>query len=113
MNIALESASALVDQFEQLLDANSISVPRNRQTGADMLSLWQLLEKIGGATLQSSQLDQGHYAVALAAHDLAAKVMEVRTRSPGGGDGSNSDVSTNAQRREAWIPDHGDCNHGA
>jgi hypothetical protein len=78
MNITLASASALVDQFEQLLAAHSISVPKNPQTGADMLPLWQLLQAIRGGALQSSQPDRHQYAAALAAHDLAAKVMEVR-----------------------------------
>jgi hypothetical protein len=78
MNITLESASALVDQFEQLLADRSISVPKSPQTGADMLPLWQLLQAIRSGALQSSsQLDRHLYAAALAAHDLAAKVMEV------------------------------------
>jgi hypothetical protein len=77
-NITLESASALVDQFEQLLADRSISVPKSPQTGADMLPLWQLLQAIRSGALQSSsQPDRHLYAAALAAHDLAAKVMEV------------------------------------
>ncbi|MGY3233314.1 hypothetical protein ACVMAJ_000204 [Bradyrhizobium sp. USDA 4448] len=81
MNITLESASALVDQFEQLLAERSISVPKNQQTGADMLPLWRLLQAIRGGALQSSsQADRDLYAAALATHDLAAKVIEVRDR---------------------------------
>jgi hypothetical protein len=78
MNITLASASALVDQFEQLLAVHSISVPKNVQTGADMLPLWRLLQAIRQGALQSSQPDRHQYAAALAVHDLAAKVMEVR-----------------------------------
>lgn len=79
MNITLAAASDLVDRFEQLLADGSISIPKNPQTDADMLPLWRLLQAIRSGALQSSsQADRHLYAAALAAHDLAAKVMEVK-----------------------------------
>jgi hypothetical protein len=59
MNITLQSASALVDRFEQLLADQLISVPRSLQTDADMLPLWRLLQAIRSGELQSSSQPDG------------------------------------------------------
>jgi hypothetical protein len=46
MDVTIASASVLVDRFEELLLEYGISIPRHPQTGADMLPLWMILERL-------------------------------------------------------------------
>ena len=78
MLIPLNNAMATVDAFEELLASKNISIPAHPETGADMLSLYKILERIRtGKSTSPDNLRQENTAGA-AVHDLVAKVLMVQ-----------------------------------
>ena len=77
MDVATASASDLVDQFENLLGEHGISIPSHPITGSDMLPFWSILKRIRDGLADDPEELRGDFTAALAAHDLAAKILEV------------------------------------
>lgn len=77
MEVTVASASELIDRFEELLATHGISVPKHAQTGADMLSMWKVLERVRTGFNGSPDDLRQEYTTGLAAHDLAAKMLDV------------------------------------
>lgn len=80
MEVTVASASELIDRFEELLSAHGISVPQHSETGADMLSMWKVLERVRAGFRGSPDELRHEYTAGLAAHDLAAKLLDVSQR---------------------------------
>jgi hypothetical protein len=78
MQVYLKDAAALVDCFEELLQAKNISIPTNSKTNADMLPLWKILKQLRDGFSGIPDCMRTEYSAAVAVHDLAAKVMKVR-----------------------------------
>ncbi|GAB5349055.1 hypothetical protein TMRO357_02728 [Alteriqipengyuania sp. 357] len=78
MQVELYDAMRLADELEELLEDYGISVGAHRSTGADMLSLWRVLERMRLGLPVTPNADRNEYAAGVAVHDLAAKVMAVR-----------------------------------
>src|SRR5690349_12316378 len=77
MDVTIASASGLVDRFEELLLGYRISIPRHQQTGADMLPLWMILERLRAGFVGTPDDLRRNYTAGVAVHDLAAKMLEV------------------------------------
>jgi len=77
MDVTIASASVLVDRFEELLLEYGISIPRHPQTGADMLPLWMILERLRTGFAGTPDDLRQNYTAGVAVHDLAAKMLEV------------------------------------
>ncbi|WP_213775715.1 hypothetical protein [Bradyrhizobium sp. dw_78] len=78
MQVSVGAASDLVDRFEELLATHSISVPRHTETGADMLPFRSILEMVRQGFAGNPDDLRKEYTAALAVHDLAAKLLQVR-----------------------------------
>lgn len=79
--VPFETASALIDEFEQLLLTNGISVPRQQTTGADMLSVWHLLQFAENSDQSKPEDSRPLLRHGWAAYDLAARVLQIKTHS--------------------------------
>lgn len=79
MIVDLKSAMKTVDDFEELLTQHRISIPRNSATGADMLPIWSILETLRRGFEGTPDDLKGEYTAGAAVHDLAAKVLAVKT----------------------------------
>ncbi len=77
MIVLLKDAMQTVDDFERLLDSNGISVPANASTGADMLSIWNILKCIRNGFSGAPDDLRKEYTAGMAIHDMAAKVLAV------------------------------------
>lgn len=77
MDVQLTDASNTVDKFECLMASMEVSIPRHPQTAADMLPFWHLLKRIGLGFSGTADEVRPEFTAAVAAHDLAAKVLEV------------------------------------
>lgn len=77
MNITFEDAMERVDRFEELLEKNNISVPRDPSSGADMLSIWQILKFIRDRSLDRPEDERPLLNAGAAVFDLAAKVLAI------------------------------------
>jgi hypothetical protein len=78
MQVDLKDAAALVDCFEEILQAKNISIPKQSSTNADMLPLWKILKQLRGGFSCMPDDMRTEYSAAVAVHDLAAKVMKIR-----------------------------------
>ncbi|ABE62191.1 hypothetical protein Nham_1367 [Nitrobacter hamburgensis X14] len=78
MQVAAGAASDLVDRFEELLAKHSISVPRHAETGADMLPFRSILDRLKAGFSGTPDDLRTDYTAAIAVHDLAAKVLQVK-----------------------------------
>lgn len=78
MQVQIAGVSDLVDSFEELLATHGISIPRHVSTGADMLSLWRILNTIRAGFAGTPDDMRLEYTAGLAVHDLAAKVLAVQ-----------------------------------
>jgi hypothetical protein len=74
-------ASDLVDHFEEMLAEHSISVPKHSETGADMLPFRSILDRMRAGFSGTPNELRKEYTAAVAFHDLAAKLLEVREHS--------------------------------
>ena len=78
MIVDLKAAMKLVDDFEELLTQQRISIPQDPATGADMLPIWLILENLRRGFAGTPDDLKGEYTAGAAVHDLAAKVLAVR-----------------------------------
>ena len=78
MNITIEFAADVVDRFEELMLKHAISIPQHPQTSADMLPLWQILKHLRSGQQMSFDRQRELFFAAVAVHDLASKVLEVK-----------------------------------
>src|SRR5271165_2483799 len=76
--VPFEKAASLIDEFETLLLQYGISIPSNQKTSADMLSVWRLLQYAQDPKRIRPHDPRELLRNGAAAHDLAAKVLEVR-----------------------------------
>lgn len=77
MQVDLKDAMDVADRFEALLDTNGISIQGHPSTGADMLPLWYILERLRKGFTGTPDDMRSEYAAGVAVHDLAAKVLAV------------------------------------
>lgn len=80
MDVQLTDATITVDNFEKLMSANGVSIPKQTRTGSDMLPFGYLLERIRHGFSGTADEVRPEFTTAVAFHDLAAKVVEVSTR---------------------------------
>lgn len=76
MEVHLKDAEETVDQLERILLEAGISIPKHAQTGADMLSIWQLLKKVKEGFSGNADDIRLEFTAAVAMHDFASKVIE-------------------------------------
>ncbi|BBF94341.1 hypothetical protein [Blastochloris tepida] len=78
MDVAIEFAADIVDRFEEFLTENGISIPRHKQSNADMLPLWQILKqtKDGEGLRQTDNYNL--FSAAVAVHDFASKILTIK-----------------------------------
>lgn len=81
MEVQLTAAATIVDKFETLMSTNSVSIPRHRETGSDMLPIRYLLQRIREGFSGTADEVRSEFTAAVAVHDLAAKVVEVSNHS--------------------------------
>lgn len=77
MQIELKDAMDTVDRFEALLSSKGVSIRGNPSTGADMLSIYEILKQIRGGFSGPPDGLRSEYAAGIAIHDLAAKILAV------------------------------------
>lgn len=81
MDIQIQFASDVVDQFEELLISHGISIPRHEQTNADMLPLWRIINFVRNKEEVSLDTQRDLFTAGVAMHDLASKVLAVKDSS--------------------------------
>lgn len=81
MQIDLNHAIDLVDRFETLLETKGISIGTHPSTGADMLSIWRILERNRKGFIETPDDHCAEYTAGIAIHDLAAKILAVEQHS--------------------------------
>lgn len=84
MLVDLKNAMDLADRFEALLETKGVSIGAHGSTGADMLPLWYILERIRKGFVGTPDDHRAEYAAGIAVHDLAAKILAVENH-PGFG----------------------------
>lgn len=77
MLVDLNDAMSLADRFEALLERKGVSIGAHSSTGADMLPLWYILERIRKGFVGTPDGLRSEYTAGVAVHDLAAKVLAV------------------------------------
>lgn len=79
MDVQLTDASTIVDNFETVMSDKGVNIPKHPKTGSDMLPFWYLLRRIQQDFSGTADEVRPEFTAAVAAHDLAAKVVEVST----------------------------------